>query len=315
MQKLIKAFEHHLVVERNLSPRTVSAYVRDLRQLEAFLTTLPAFSGAAERWISRIDTIVLRRFLAHLHGRCRRTSIGRKLSGLRMFFRYLVREGFLQDSPADALSTPRAEDYLPKTYSVDQTGALLDQTYRGQPLLMLRDRAMFELLYSCGLRVSELTDLDIASLDRHQCLVRVVGKGNKERLVPVGEKALSALTAYLQARSDQLTDAPMFLNNRGGRLTPRSVQRNLKQHLLNAGLPTDGTPHALRHTFATHLLDAGADLRAIQELLGHASLSTTQRYTKVSLSHLTQVYDQAHPRSRIQKKIAVRDKSDQKGNK
>jgi len=298
MEKLLKRFEHHLTLERNLSPRTVTSYLHDLRQFQDFLQDQPAFTGPAASWLDQVDTILLRRFLAKLHGRCRRTSIGRKLSSLRTFFRYLVREGLLAVSPADTLSTPRQEEYLPKTFSIDQTGALLDQQHSGQPLLVCRDRAILELFYSCGLRVSELTGLNVGSVDFRERLVRVLGKGNKERLVPVGKQALTTLAEYLESRSHPPLDAPMFLNHRGERLTPRSVQRNLKKHLLTAGLPTDGTPHALRHTFATHLLDAGADLRAIQELLGHASLSTTQKYTKVSLSHLTEVYDKAHPRSR-----------------
>jgi integrase/recombinase XerC len=298
MQRLLKRFEQHLTLERNLSPRTVSSYLHDLKQFQAFLQDQPAFSGPAAGWLERVDTILLRRFLARLHGTCQRTSIGRKLSSLRTFFRYLVREGLISVSPADTLSTPRRQEYLPKTFSVDQTGALLDQQHSGRPLLVLRDRAILELLYSCGLRVSELTGLNVGSVDRRERLARVLGKGSKERLVPVGRQALKALEEYLDARSHPPLDAPLFLNQRGERLTPRSIQRNLKKQLLTAGLPTDGTPHALRHTFATHLLDAGADLRAIQELLGHASLSTTQKYTKVSLSHLTAVYDRAHPRSR-----------------
>lgn len=298
MDRLLKSFEEHLDLERNLSTRTVESYLNDLRQFKAFLEKQTGFSGPHEAWLKKVDTILLRRFLATLHGRCRRTSIGRKLSSLRTFFRFLVREGILTVSPADTLATPRQEEYLPKTFSVDQTGALLDQQHVGQPVLALRDRAILELLYSCGLRVSELTGLNVGAVDRHERLVRVLGKGNKERLVPVGKQALKALEDYLEERAHPSRDEPLFLNNRGGRLTPRSVQRNLKKHLLTAGLPTDSTPHALRHTFATHLLDAGADLRAIQELLGHASLSTTQKYTKVSLSHLTDVYDRAHPRSR-----------------
>lgn len=298
MDRLLKKFEEHLGLERNLSPRTVESYLNDLRQFKAFLESQPGFTGPHEVWLGKVDTILLRRFLATLHGRCRRTSIGRKLSSLRTFFRFLVREGILSVSPADTLATPRQEEYLPKTFSVDQTGALLDQQHVGQPVLVLRDRAILELLYSCGLRVSELTGLNVGAVDRRERLVRVLGKGNKERLVPVGKQALKALEDYLEERAHPPRDEPLFLNNRGGRLTPRSVQRNLKKHLLTAGLPTDATPHALRHTFATHLLDAGADLRAIQELLGHASLSTTQKYTKVSLSHLTDVYDRAHPRSR-----------------
>jgi integrase/recombinase XerC len=169
----------------------------------------------------------------------------------------------------------------------------------GEDLLALRDRALLETLYSCGLRVGELTGLDVAGVDLAQRLVRVLGKGRKERLVPLGRKAAEALNHYLEARGWPPPDAPLFLNHRGGRLTPRSVERNLKKQLLQAGILKDATPHSLRHSFATHLLvEGGADLRAIQEMLGHASLSTTQKYTRISVDHLLAVYDQAHPRSR-----------------
>jgi integrase/recombinase XerC len=168
----------------------------------------------------------------------------------------------------------------------------------GSTLLALRDRAILELLYSSGLRVSELTGLNVGGLDLRDNLVRVLGKGRKERIVPVGRKAHEALSAYLEARGAVSDDQPLFINHRGGRLTPRSVQRHLKTRLLKAGVLKDISPHALRHSFATHLLDGGADLRAIQELLGHASLSTTQRYTQVSVDQLMAVYDKAHPRSR-----------------
>lgn len=168
----------------------------------------------------------------------------------------------------------------------------------GEELLALRDRAIVETLYSCGLRVSELTGLDVRGLDLDQGLVRVAGKGRKERIVPVGSKAVAALQAYLDARGNPALDAPLFLNHRGGRLTPRSVERNLKRQLLQGGVLKNATPHSLRHSFATHLLDGGADLRSIQELLGHASLSTTQKYTQVSVDQLMAVYDRAHPRNR-----------------
>lgn len=297
MKQLLERFEQHLSVERNLSPRTVEAYLRDLLQFEGFLQQA-GLDVSQQTCLEQLDLLLLRRYLAQLHSCCGRTSIGRKLSSLRMFFRYLVREGELPTSPLDGLSTPRREQYLPKVLSAEQVGDLLDRPVFGQRLLVLRDLAIFELIYSCGLRVSELTGLDVASVDSHETSVRVLGKGNKERLLPVGRQAFKALQVYLEERGAVAGDDPLFVNQRGGRLTARSVQRNLKKRLLQLGLPTDATPHALRHSFATHLLDAGADLRAIQELLGHASLSTTQRYTKVSFSHLTEVYDQAHPRSK-----------------
>lgn len=298
MEQLLKRFKEHLSVERNLSSRTIEAYLRDLQQFQLFLQQQPEFYGPASEWLGRIDLLLLRRYLADLHQGCGRTSIARKFSSIRVFFRFLVREGLLSTSPADALSTPKREQYLPKVLSAEQAGQLLDRPLPGKRLLVLRDLAIFELTYSCGLRVSELTGLDIGSVDLVESSVLVLGKGGKERLLPVGRQACSALQAYLDELGPTAVADPLFVNLRGGRLTARSIQRNLKKRLLLFGLPTDVTPHALRHSFATHLLDAGADLRVIQELLGHASLSTTQKYTKVSFAHLAEVYDRAHPRSR-----------------
>ncbi|NOQ42250.1 MAG: tyrosine recombinase XerC [Desulfuromusa sp.] len=297
MNQYLKRFEQHIAIERNLSPRTVEAYMRDLHQFQTFLEQHDIV-GSRKNWLEQIDLLLLRQYLAGLHKSCSRTSIARKLSALKVFFRFLVREGVLEDSPVDALSTPRREQYLPKVLSAEQVGNLLDRSPPGQRLLVLRDLALFELTYSCGLRVGELTSLDVGAVDLENHQVRVLGKGGKERILPIGRQARSALQNYLDERGQPDQGDALFLNQRGGRLTARSVQRNLKRRLLQFGLPTDVTPHALRHSFATHLLDAGADLRVIQELLGHASLSTTQKYTKVSFSHLTDVYDQCHPRSR-----------------
>ncbi len=297
MKQYIDRFEHHLAIERNLSPRTVEAYMRDLSQFCSFLTSHKEIIDPLEV-LRGVELLLLRQYLAQLHKMCSRTSIARKLSALKAFFRFLVREGVLNDSPIETLSTPRQEQYLPKVLSAEQVGHLLESSTSGQFVLILRDLAIFELIYSCGLRVGELTQLNVGGVDLETSQVRVLGKGNKERLLPIGRQACGALGSYLAERGDLSRQDPLFLNHRGGRLTPRSVQRNMKKRLLEFNLPTDVTPHALRHSFATHLLDAGADLRAIQELLGHASLSTTQKYTKVSFSHLTDVYDQCHPRSR-----------------
>lgn len=297
MQQQLMMFREHLLVERNLSANTVSAYCRDLNQFYLFLLEQdPQLAEAGS--FKRIDLLLIRQYLAKLHKSCSRTSIARKLSAIKVFFRFLVREGLLDISPAETLATPRREQYLPKVLSAEQTGFLLDHSPQGQRLLVLRDLAMFELTYSCGVRVGELVGLDIDSIDLDARQVRVLGKGNKERILPIGQQACVALKNYLSERNDTNQHEALFLNQRGGRLTARSVQRNLKKRLLQFGLPGDVTPHALRHSFATHLLDAGADLRVIQELLGHASLSTTQRYTKVSFTHLTKVYDQSHPRSK-----------------
>ncbi len=294
MDKYLRQFAQYLAVERSLSTQTIDAYMRDVSQFYDFLQKI----GLGDDWLEKTDLLVLRQYLAQLHKNCSRTSVARKISSIKGFFRFLIREGVLGTSPVDGLSTPRREQYLPKVLSAEQVGAFLDQPVAGQRLLVLRDLALFELVYSCGLRVGEVTSLDIGSIDLDVQQVRVLGKGNKERIVPIGRQAATALNHYLADRGDTTIDDPLFLNYRGGRLTARSVQRNLKDRLLKLNLPTDVTPHALRHSFATHLLDAGADLRFIQELLGHASLSTTQRYTKVSFSHLTETYDQCHPRSR-----------------
>lgn len=297
MQRLITRFERHLTVERNVSEHTRRAYLRDLEAFRRFLKEVLPEEWDGEALLRQVDHLVLRRYLALLHGTNRKSTIARKLASLRSFFRYLVREGVLEVNPGEMVATPRQEDHLPRTLSADEAYVLMEEGGDGG-VRALRDRAIVETLYSCGLRVGELTGLDVGSLDLHAGLLRVLGKGRKERIVPVGRKARAALQAYLDARGLPGDDEPLFLNRRGGRLTPRSVQRNLKQQLLRAGILKDATPHSLRHSFATHLLDGGADLRAIQELLGHASLSTTQKYTRVSVDHLASVYDKAHPRSR-----------------
>ncbi len=294
MQSWIDRFGKYLEVERNLSSHTCSAYRRDLTEFCVFCER-QGLTVAAD--LRKVDALLLRHFLADLLKCNQRSSIARKLSSLRMFFRFLVRENFLKSSPAEELSTPKLNRYLPKTLSVDEAHTLMESA-RSTGLLSLRDQAIFELLYSSGLRVSELTGLNVGSIDLTEKLVRVLGKGRKERIVPVGSKAVAALQAYLSERSATLNDEPLFLNARGGRLTARSVQRNLKTRLIKTGVLKNISPHDLRHSFATHLLDGGADLRAIQELLGHASLSTTQKYTQVSVDHLMSVYDQAHPRSK-----------------
>jgi integrase/recombinase XerC len=288
-------FERHLSTERNVSEHTRRAYLQDLESFRVFLEENLAEKG--ENVIQQVDKIVLRRYMALLHKKNRRTTIGRKLAALRTFFRYLLREGVLKINPAEAVATPRQEKYLPKTLSVDEVYTLMEHGQQTD-MLSVRDRAIAETLYSCGLRVSELTGLNVGSIDLIEGLARVVGKGRKERIVPIGRKAKEALRRYLEVREAPAGEEALFLNYRGGRLTPRSVERNLKKQLIKAGILKGATPHALRHSFATHLLDGGADLRVIQELLGHASLSTTQKYTQVSVDRLMHVYDKAHPRSR-----------------
>jgi len=298
VEDYLRRFEQHLAIERNLATLTVAAYLRDMRQFAAFLQQQQGAGSTQTIDWKQVDLLLLRHYLAQLHKSCSRTTIARKLSALKVFFRFLLREGVVENSPAETLSTPRREQYLPQVLSAEQVGRLLDNSPPGKRVLLLRDLALFELIYSCGLRVGEVTSLNIGGLDLENRQVRVMGKGGKERILPLGRQAGHALHNYLAERGELQPQDALFLNHRGGRLTPRSVQRNLKKRLLQFNLPTDATPHALRHSFATHLLDAGADLRVIQELLGHASLKTTQRYTKVSLAHLTDTYDQCHPRSR-----------------
>jgi integrase/recombinase XerC len=231
--------------------------------------------------------------------------MGRKLSAVKGFFRYLIREEVLKKDPSLSITTPKKEKPLPTYLPVDDMFRLLDAPAK-DTAAGLRDCALLEVLYSCGLRVSELVGLNWEDIDPTLEVVRVRGKGNKERIVPIGKKALEALQRYREHRQELVRrkhggtvseKGVVFLNGRGGRLTTRSVARLVGKYVKQSGTPVKASPHSLRHSFATHLLEAGADLRAIQELLGHASLSTTQRYTHVNLDHLMQVYDKAHPRA------------------
>ncbi len=298
----IAEFERSLLVEENASRHTVRNYVSDLRQLHAFMRErrLALDDAGSEVQLDRVDQTAVRAYLAALLRHHRRSSVGRKLSAAKGFFRYLLRRGVIARDPTAGIVTPKKEQQLPVHLTVDDMFRLLEappDTPAG-----LRDRALLEVMYSCGLRVSELVGLDWADVDAALELVRVRGKGGKERLVPIGRKALVALVAYRERLADlcprRLRDEQaVFLNRLGSRLTTRSVARMVEQYVLASGLATKASPHALRHSFATHLLNAGADLRAIQELLGHASLSTTQKYTHVNLDQLMSVYDKAHPRA------------------
>jgi integrase/recombinase XerC len=251
-----------------------------------------------------IDHLTIRLYLGHLYQdkRIKRTSVVRKLATLRTFFRYLKREGIIEKNPAKLVATPKGGKDLPHALTVDEAFRLLDAPNAHNPLGS-RDRAILELLYSSGLRVGELTSLTLDDVDLGGGIVRVMGKGGKERLVPIGSKAVEALRSYLERRGELKKEGEsptpyLFLNRRGGRLTPRSVARMITTYRLRGGIATEASPHTFRHSFATHLLDAGADLRGIQELLGHASLSTTQKYTHVSSAKLMEVYDRTHPRAR-----------------
>lgn len=293
MNDQIAQFIRYLGTERNVSPHTLEAYRRDIGQFHAFVRGEQG-DGAT---VAAIDHILIRRYLALLHKECRKSSIGRKLAALRAFFTYLVREGVVRRNPAELVATPKREKKVPFHLSIDEVTALVEAPREGD-LLSLRDRAILETLYSCGIRVSELTGLDIGGIDLEEGLARVLGKGGKERIVPLGSKARTALAEYLVARNRPAVTEPLFINARGGRLTRRSVARIVDKHILRIATMKKVSPHTLRHTFATHLLEGGADLRAIQELLGHSSLSTTQKYTHVSIDRLMEVYDKAHPKAR-----------------
>jgi integrase/recombinase XerC len=260
--------------------------------------------GAPSTGVESIDFRLIREFLGRLFGKYRRTTLSRKLSAVRSFFTFLEKKGLRKGNPAADISTPRQEKYIPNTLPVDEMFRLLDRPDREKPL-GLRDLAILEVLYSCGIRVSELAGLNPDSIDFEERLVKVFGKGGKERIVPIGKEAIHAVKAYLESTAGIRRKAqagretqPLFVNFRGGRLSTRSIGKIVKKYGKEVGLMTDISPHDLRHTFATHLLDGGADLRSVQELLGHASLSTTQKYTHVSLDRLMEVYDKAHPRSK-----------------
>jgi len=289
----IEAFAAHLAQVERASAHTQRAYVSDLRQLAAFLGERGTVLDAATR-----DD--LRAFLASRFSANTPATLARKQASLRAFYEHRVRMGHLADSPARRLVFPRRRLSLPNVVAVDDCFAIVEAPSQ-RTAMGLRDRAALELLYGAGLRVSELVGLDLGDLAHDS--VRVRGKGNKERIVPLGSRALGALQAYLACRAElRPKGSALLVNRRGGRLTTRSVARRLARYASMAGAARHVHPHALRHSFATHLLDMGADLRGIQELLGHASLSTTQRYTHVSAEHLLQAYEDAHPRAYKNKK-------------
>ncbi len=291
----LQHFDRHLASERRLAPATRYHYRREVQAL----LTWCAEENIGE-W-RQLNTHCLRRFIAlgHRRGLSGR-SLQRRLSALRTFFRYLVREGVLGASPADGLSAPGGPRHLPATLDVDSVARLLDGVADEKERLTRRDLAMFELIYSSGLRLGETVSLDLDQLDFRQGLVRVTGKGAKTRILPVGRKALVRLRDWLQVRETLAPagEGALFISHRGRRLAARSVQQRLARLARMAGLQVPVHPHKLRHAFATHMLESSGDLRALQELLGHADIGTTQVYTHLDFQHLAQVYDAAHPRAR-----------------
>jgi integrase/recombinase XerC len=337
MKQAIESYLEYLVSVKNSSPHTISNYGKDLRQFVDFLTP----PGVALPALTAITHGIIREFVAHLHDQgLEKTSIARKLAALRSFFKYCVREGKLKESPARLVPTPKLPKRIPSIISAEEMNGFLNHLaemggslpskktksktawqpgaspvlqpnakFAEEGLLLRRDRALLELLYAAGLRVSELTGLDLVDIEQKERVLRVTGKGNKERIVPYGRKAQEALDKYWPLREELLLQTTggyasrratphceaVFLNYTGRRLTQRSVGRIVKKYVRLVNMNWDLHPHSLRHAFATHLLADGADLRAIQELLGHQSLSTTQKYTHASIRQLMDIYDKSHP--------------------
>jgi integrase/recombinase XerC len=336
MKQAINSYLEYLVSVKNSSPHTISNYGKDLRQFVEFLTP----PGVSLPGLTEINHGIIREYVAFLHDQgLQKTSIARKLAALRSFFKYCVREGKLKESPARLVPTPKLPKRIPSILSAEEMNAFLnhlaemggsipsrekkskngsrparrptldDPKVREEGLLLRRDRALLELLYAAGLRVSELTGLDLVDIEQKERVLRVTGKGNKERIVPYGNKAQEALDKYWPLREQLLRQTSggyasrratlpseaVFLNYAGRRLTQRSVGRIVKKYVRLVNMNWDLHPHSLRHAFATHLLADGADLRAIQELLGHQSLSTTQKYTHASIRQLMDIYDKSHP--------------------
>jgi integrase/recombinase XerC len=288
MKEHIDKFLRYLEVQKDASPHTLRAYRKDLEEFGAFVKKEP----------EEIEMIDVRGFIAGQikEGR-NRTTAGRRLAAVRSFLKYLHREGYLKTNPAKLVSTPRTQKLLPKSLTVDDVFLLVEQP-QGIGFVKARDRAILELLYSSGLRVSEVAGLNVDDVNTRESLVKVRGKGKKERILPVGSKAVDAIKSYLVEKLLlKRRDRAMFLNRRGTRLSDRGIRRIVVKYAKMAGISGDIGPHTMRHTFASHLLQGGADLRVIQELLGHASLSTTQKYTHLDVAHLMDVYDKAHPLS------------------
>ena len=310
MENHIADFKIYLEVQRNVSKHTLKAYIADVEEFSSFLKedNIKKKSDA----IINVDPETIRSYLSNLYRqKVKKVTVNRKISSLRSFYKYLLRAGKIRSNPAELVQTSKTEKYMPTFLSVDETFQLLSD-HGDNSVLSLRDHAMLELFYSSGLRLGELAGLNVTDLDLGQALVKLRGKGKKERIVPVGKQALQVIGEYirqtgeLRKESDEdIFKKPLFLNARGGRITPRSIARIVDAITVKSGIGRKISPHALRHSFATHLLNAGADLRSIQELLGHESLSTTQKYTAVNINRMMEVYDKAHPRA---KKESIREK-------
>ena len=288
MKGHIDNFIRYLEVQKGASAHTIRAYRKDLEEFAAFTNKRP----------QEIELIDVRGFVARQIGNgLNKTTAGRRLAAVRSFLKYLLREGYLQNNPAKLVSSPKTQKPLPQFLTVDDVFALIEKP-QGIGILRARDRAILELLYSSGLRVAEISGLNMEDINTREGLVKVRGKGRKERILPVGSKAVEAIKAYLVEKILlKRKNKALFLNNRGERLSDRAVRRIVVKYARMIGISGKIGPHTIRHTFASHLLQAGADLRVIQELLGHSSLSTTQKYTHLDITHLMDIYDKAHPLS------------------
>jgi integrase/recombinase XerC len=306
IQKIVNSFIESLETEKGYAKNTIRGYRTDLEEFILYLHENRLIENGSSQArestiIKDVKSLHIRGYLGHLHRKKnRKSTIARKLSAVRSFFKYNVKRGIIEDNPSDSILTPKQEKSIPAYLPVDDMFRLLD-SIKTNRLLDLRNRAIFEVLYSSGIRVSELVGMNTMDVDFGNETIRVLGKGSRERIVPVGQKALIAIHAYrskLQRKWGISVnhDGPLFLNKNKGRLSARSIARILEKLLLACGVLIPVSPHTLRHTFATHMLDAGADLRLVQEFLGHKSLSTTQKYTHVSIDRLMATYDSAHPR-------------------
>ena len=290
MNRYIDKFLTYLKIEKNASPHTITNYSIDLKIFSDF---------AKDKELSNIDHIVLRSFLAHLRNKSySKKTIARRLSTLRSFFKFLYREGLIKANPVTIISTPKLDRKLPIFLGEDEVARLLDIAH-DKDAEGLRDRAVMETLYSTGMRVGELVSIGVDDIDFISGVIKVLGKGRKERIVPIGDRALRSIREYLDKKGTKSLKIPkgLFLNKRGTRLSDRSVRRILEKYIRKASLRSGVSPHTLRHSFATHLLNRGVDLRTVQELLGHMNLSTTQIYTHVTTEKLRSTYDKAHPRA------------------
>ncbi|MBW2061256.1 MAG: tyrosine recombinase XerC [Deltaproteobacteria bacterium] len=297
-ESLVTEFSNYLTIISGRAENTVKAYLRDVREFFRF-----AAKNRGVHTLEEVTKAEVRAFLFYLHKKNKNASLARKLSSLRTFFRFMIREGRLTVNPAMEVMSPRQQKKQPGFLNIDEAFALMEAPDTSAPE-GARDRAALELLYSSGLRVAELVNLDLDDLDLKQGLARVMGKGGKERILPVGSRAIRALRDYLSVRpelnasGESKESSALFLGRRGGRLNDRVLRRRFEGYICQVSLEKGLSPHSLRHTFATHLLEAGADIRVIQELLGHVSLSTTQIYAHTNMDYLMKVYDSAHPRAR-----------------